>query len=255
MWGEEEHEGGEQAGMLRWLLTYADLITLLLAFFIILYTLNRTQQIKFAQISAALAQEFDSSSIVGQSPGPSIINGDSGTQTGGSAPAVPGLAQDTARLGRLASRIETAIGRAGLGSQVTVSSNPRGVEVIINARLLFRSGSARVNPEAVRLLEEVGGALKAVPNDIEVAGYTDSVPIRTGRYPSNWQLSAARAANVVYILAMVPGIEPARLSVAAFSKYHPVASNATPGGRQLNRRVTILVLRKDVGEVAIGTGP
>lgn len=253
MWDEEEGEGGSESGMLRWLLTYADLITLLLAFFIILYALNRTEQIKFAQLSAALAQKFDSSSIVGQSPGPSIINGDSGTHA--STPAVPGLSPDAVRLGRLESRIAAAIDRAGLASQVAVSSNPRGVEVSISARLLFASGSARLNPSAVRLLAEVGGALKAVPNDIEVAGYTDSVPIRTAKYPSNWQLSAARAANVVYVLASVPGIRPGRLSVAAFGKYHPIASNATPSGRQQNRRVNILVLRKNVGAVAIGNGP
>jgi chemotaxis protein MotB len=107
----------------------------------------------------------------------------------------------------------------------------------------------------VRLLNGLGGALATVPNDIEVVGYTDSTPIRTSLYPSNWQLSAMRAANVVYTLSQVPNIRPQRLSLAGFGKYHPVASNATAAGRAKNRRVNILVLRNDVAQVAIGNGP
>lgn len=247
MWDEPE-EGGE-GGMLRWLITYADLITLLLAFFIILYAISQTQQIKFAQISAALANQFDSNSIVGQSPGPSIINGLSGTRTALSSP------QEVQALGRLESVLTKAIASAGLASQVSVESNVRGVEVSIDAKLLFPSGSALLSSAATALLLHLGEALKAVPNDIEVAGYTDSTPIHTAAFPSNWQLSAMRSANVVYVLSEVPGIDPARLSIAAFGPYHPVASNATSVGRQANRRVNIIVLRKNVATVAIGNGP
>lgn len=248
MWEEEEAAG--EAGMLRWLITYADLITLLLAFFIILYAISRTEQIKFSQLSAALAQKFDSNSIVGQSPGPSIVTGQSGTHT----LALSNVTEQKS-LSHLEEALKRAIAQAGLAKKVTVATNLRGVEVSINAALLFGPGSALVNPSAVALLMKLGTALKAVPNDIEVSGYTDSTPIHSKLFPSNWQLSAMRAANVVYILAKVPGIDAARMSIAGFSRYHPVASNATSKGRKLNRRVNILVLRHTVAVVAIGNGP
>lgn len=249
---EEEHEeggGGEGGGMMRWLITYADLITLLLAFFIVLYAMNRTEQIKFSLVAQALAKEFDSNSIVGKGIGPSIITGNSGTQ------AQRASQQQLQALSQLETRLQAAINRAGLAKQVSVSSNVRGVEVSLDATTLFKSGSAALSPSAVSLLTSLGRALATVPNDIEVVGYTDSTPIHTALYPSNWQLSAMRAANVVYVLSQVPNITPDRLSLSGFGQYHPVAANITPVGRAKNRRVNILVLRSDVAQVAIGNGP
>ncbi|MCY0878369.1 MAG: OmpA family protein [Firmicutes bacterium] len=246
---ERESGGHEGGGMMRWLITYADLITLLLAFFIVLYAMNRTEQIKFTLVAQALAQEFDSQSIVGQGLGPSIITANSGTEVQGTS------VRELQSLSKLQSQLQTAIDQAGLGNQVSVTSNERGVEVSLNSTLLFAPGSANLSPAAVSLLERLGRVLATVPNDIEVVGYTDSTPIHTAEYPSNWQLSAMRAANVVYVLSRVPGIHPARLSLMGFGKYHPIASNATPQGRAKNRRVNILVLRSDVAEVAIGNGP
>lgn len=240
----DDEESGGEGGMMRWLITYADLITLLLAFFIVLYAMNRTQQVKFAMVAQALAQHFDANSIVGQAPGPSIITGNSGV-----------AAQQLQALNQLQDRLQQAIDRSGLASQVSVTSNQRGVEVSLNTTLLFAPGSAVLSPQAVALLRSLGRVLTGVPNDVEVAGYTDSTPIRTAQYPSNWQLSAMRAANVVYILSRVPGIVPSRLMVAGFGQYHPVASNQTAAGRQANRRVNILILRTAVAQVAIGSGP
>ncbi|AEJ40565.1 OmpA/MotB domain-containing protein [Sulfobacillus acidophilus TPY] len=248
---EDEAQHNENGGMMRWLITYADLITLLLAFFIVLYAMNRTEQIKFTLVAQALAQQFNSNSIVGQSPGPSIITGMSGTY----ALSAKQQQQELETLSQLESRLQSAINQAGLANQVAVTSNPRGVEVSLSASYLFAPGSATLSPAAVGLIQRLGGVLKSVPNDIEVAGYTDSTPIRTAEFPSNWQLSAMRAANVVYVLSRVPGIQPARLSLAGFGRYHPVATNATPAGRAQNRRVNIVVLNTLVGQVAIGNGP
>lgn len=252
---EEEHEeegGGEGGGMMRWLITYADLITLLLAFFIVLYAMNRTQQVKFSLVAQALAKEFDSNSIVGQGIGPSIITNQSGTHT---QTATAQQQQDLQALNRLQNKLQRAIDKAGLANQVTVTSNLRGVEVSLDATTLFAPGSAVLSPAAHRLLKSLGRVLTTVPNDIEVVGYTDSTPIHTNEYPSNWQLSAMRAANVVYNLAALPDMKPQRLSLAGFGQYHPVASNATSAGRAKNRRVNILVLRQTVAQVAIGNGP
>lgn len=251
---EEEHEeggGGEGGGMMRWLITYADLITLLLAFFIVLYAMNRTEQIKFSLVAQALAQNFDANSIVGSAPGPSIVTGNSGTHTTSAAQQQKQLES----LSRLETKLQQAIDKAGLGSQVTVTSNNRGVEVSLDATTLFKPGSAALSPAAVSLVGSLGRVLTTVSNDVEVVGYTDATPIHTSKYPSNWQLSAMRAANVVYQLSRVPHINPSRLSLAGFGQYHPVASNVTAAGRARNRRVNILVLRQDVAAVAIGTGP
>ncbi len=251
MIGDEEHEGmgSESGGMMRWLITYADLITLLLAFFIILYAINRTQQIKFSLVAQALANQFDSKSIVGQGLGPSVITQNSGIST------LAAQKQQLQSLSHLQNRIQSAIRSVGLTQEVSVHSNARGVEVSLSASTLFASGSARLSPGAVILLDRVGGALASVPNDVEVVGYTDSTPIRTALYPSNWQLSAMRAANVVYVLSRVPHINPQRLSLSGFGRYHPVATNRTAVGRSENRRVNILVLRNSVAQVAIGNGP
>lgn len=248
---DEEHEGtgGEGGGMMRWLITYADLITLLLAFFIVLYAMNRTQQIKFSLVAQALANQFDSKSIVGQGIGPSVITQNSGTNT------LRAQKQELQSLSHLQNRIQSAIRSVGLAQQVAVHSNARGVEVSLSASTLFASGSARLSPGAVTLLDRVGGALATVPNDVEVIGYTDSTHIHTALYPSNWQLSAMRAANVVYVLSRVPHINPGRLSLSGFGRYHPVATNRTAAGRAKNRRVNILVLRNNVAQVAIGNGP
>jgi chemotaxis protein MotB len=246
--GEDEGEHGpETGGLLRWLITYADLITLLLAFFIILYALNRTQEVKFTLIAQALSKEFNSTSIVGQSPGPSIVEGISGTRAHG-----PNT--ELQQLSRLQSALQQAIDQAGLGHQVSITSSPVGVAISVQAHLLFPTGRAELNPDAITLLHQLGQVLTRVPNAIEVAGYTDSTPIHTPKYPSNWQLSAMRAANVAYTLASVPGMDPKRLFVTAWSKYHPVATNATPEGRQQNRRVNIIILRSTVAEVVQQSG-
>ena len=234
---DSNDQASDHAGMMRWLMTYADLITLLLAFFIILYAMSRTQAVQFAQTAHALAQQFDSSSL--RSTESQLEHG-------------PG---SNASLDHLQQELQRRIDQAHLQSQVSVGTTVRGVEVSLNASLLFGSGSARLSSRAQVLLIQLGEILRTVPNAIEVTGYTDATPIRTARYPSNWQLSAARAANVVYMLAQVPRIHPARLSIAAFGHYHPIATNQTATGRQLNRRVNLLVLRTTVARVVIGHGP
>lgn len=242
---DEEESSNEGGGMLRWLITYADLITLLLAFFIILYAMDRTQQVRFSLLSQALARNFDSHSIVGQSPGPSIVTGASGVKT----PVVHQA--DLQRLSQLQRELQRAVDQQGLQHQVSIHSDVRGVVMRLDATMLFGSASAALRPQAQHLLQSVGKVLESVPNLVEVSGYTDSTPIRTAQYPSNWQLSAMRAANVVYVLSRVPKFSPGRLSVAAFGKYVEVASNATAVGRQKNRRVEILVLRQSLRPLAV----
>jgi len=250
---DEDGPANDASGMMRWLLTYADLITLLLAFFIVLYAISRTEQYRFSLIAKALAQEFSSQgSIVGTSPGPSFVTGQSGADTAAAGTGNVGVSAAEARqLNQLAGSLTQAVRQAGLSSSVSIRESPVGVVMSLKDSLLFPNASAQLAPAAVRLLQRVGLVLERVPNDVLVSGYTDNKPIRTAQYPSNWQLSAMRAANVVQVLATVPGAHAGRFLLAGFSKYHPVASNATAAGRAENRRVNIVVLRSIVARVVL----
>jgi chemotaxis protein MotB len=251
--GEEEASSGEGGGMMRWLITYADLITLLLAFFIVLYAISRTQQYRFSLIAKALAQEFSSKgAIVGTSPGPSFLAGQSGSNTASTGGANVGpSAAEVRQLNQLEQALQRAVNQAGLASRVSITETSVGVVVSVSDSLLFPNASAALSPTAVALLRRLGTVLETVPNEVVVTGYTDNVPIHTAQYPSNWQLSAMRAANVVQVLASVAGAHPGHFLLAGFSKYHPVASNATASGRAQNRRVNIVVLRNVVSQVVL----
>ncbi len=248
-----EEEAGVEGGMMRWLITYADLITLLLAFFIVLYAISRSQQYRFSLIAKALAQEFSSQgSIVGSSPGPSFIAGQSGASTPASGTGSVGVSAAEARqLNQVEQAVQHAVSQAGLASQVSVTENSVGVVMSFSDALLFPNASAALSPKALALLHRVGLALERVPNEVLVSGYTDSKPIRTAQYPSNWQLSATRAANVVQVLATVPGAHPSHFALAGLGRYHAVATNTTAAGRAQNRRVTIVVLRSVVAKVVL----
>jgi chemotaxis protein MotB len=222
------------------------MITLLLALFIVLYALASTQSAKFQALSLALAHEFNAASVIGTAPGPSIVPGSAGSVV---QPLQPHLSP---ALNTLAERLQQAVDRAGLQSEVTIHLNEAGVRVSLEANLLFPSALASLSPSAIHLLHQLGAILNTVPNVIEVIGDTDSTPIHTAQYPSNWQLGAARAANVTQVLGTV--VQPTRLVQVSFSKYEPIASNAFAAGRQANRRVDLLVLTHDLGDVLKDTG-
>lgn len=250
---EGDDRGGEGGGMMRWLITYADLITLLLAFFIVLYAISRTQQYRFSLIAKALAQEFSSQgSIVGSSPGPSFVSGQSGANTASQGVGNVGpSATEVRQLNQVEQAVQQAVNQAGLASQVSVTENSVGVVMNFSDALLFPNASAELSPQALALLQGVGLALERVPNQVMVSGYTDNKPIRTAQYPSNWQLSAMRAANVVQVLATVPGAHASHFLLAGFGRYRPVATNSTAAGRAQNRRVNIVVLRSVVSQVVL----
>ncbi|MDA8205281.1 MAG: OmpA family protein [Thermaerobacter sp.] len=244
---EHANKKSDNAGGLRWLLTYSDMITLLLALFIVLYALASTDNQKFQAMATALAKEFNAVSVVGTAPGPSMIAGQSGTQA--TAPVAPHLSPT---LSHLVQRLQQAVDAAHLQSEVTIRLNAAGVRVSLEANLLFPSALATLSPKAVTLLQKIGTILDTVPNAVEVIGDTDSTPIHTAQYPSNWQLGAARSANVTQLLAS--RMAPTRLIQVSFSKYEPIAGNYTSAGRQANRRVDLLVLTRALGAVLKDTG-
>ena len=246
---EEEHEHDDTE---RWLLTYADMITLLLALFIVMFAMSSVNATKFQSLQQSLQDAFSGK----------ILGGEAIKQTGGSVQAEqakPEVSQTTlqpmagsgpaARLEqtdfrKLKAQIDKLIGEQGLTQKVETAIEKRGLAVrVLTDGLLFDSGSAVVKSGAVRTLERIGRIIAAERrHPVQVEGHTDDRPINTAQYPSNWQLSGARAAAVVQQLNGA-GVSGKRMSLAGHAAQHPVAGNATPAGRAQNRRVEIILTR------------
>ncbi len=259
-------EGGE-----RWLITYADMITLLLVMFIILYATANTDLAKFKALAESMAQGFGATSTSGATSGASTgtEQGTSpifDTSGGGDKPVelfpekqtpieifdfaqmLEGTGEGSGLKEQLQDLVEQAAMQAagelqGLGAKIEVTYNERGIMIsIFPDQILFDSGSARLKPGFKAILNELAPSLARLPNNIEVDGHTDIVPISTAAFPSNWELSAARAGAVIRYLEGV-GLPAARLSAAGYAETRPIDSNATREGRARNRRVELIVLR------------
>lgn len=229
----------------RWLVSYADFITLLFAFFVVMYAISSVNDGKYRVLSDTLVQAFKTPAKSRQQvPGETPVRVKN--KIGGSRPiqiepvAKPANPPET-RLNQLANRIRQNFQSLIDKKLIKVSSNKLWVEVEINTSILFTSGSADLDPEAYKPLKKLGNMLTSLPNYIDVEGYTDNKPINNSVYPSNWELSAARAASVVRLF-INEGVTPSHLSIVGYGKYRPIASNDTIEGRRQNRRVTVVIL-------------
>jgi len=230
---EEKGHGGSE----RWLVTYSDLITLLLVFFIILYAMSALDAKKYSQLSASLNQSIAGEAtgqIVGESPGPAIIQGLSATQ------------REQRNMEKSERQIEKYIKEQQLEGKIQVSINERGLVISLKEVLLFNSGSAELKPEATQAIEVVGRSIASMPNSFRVEGHTDNMPIHTVVFPSNWDLSSKRAINVLEVLVDDAGITPEKLSAIGYGEYQPLVSNNSDLNRALNRRVDIVVLKQEL---------
>ncbi|MGO2202833.1 flagellar motor protein MotD [Pseudomonas helleri] len=238
----EEHVNHE-----RWLVSYADFITLLFAFFVVMYSISSINEGKYKVISQALVGVFNDTERsvkpipVGEErplttkPAEPLIKDSENTDAG------LGQAQDDP-LKTIANDITQAFGDLIASHQLTVRGNELWVEIELNSSLLFGSGDAMPNDLAFSIIDKVAAILKPFDNPIHVEGFTDNLPIRTAQYPTNWELSSARSASIVRMLAM-QGVDPGRMASVGYAEFQPVANNATPEGRALNRRVVLVVSR------------
>jgi chemotaxis protein MotB len=245
---EPEHDDSE-----RWLLTYADMITLLLALFIVMFAMSSVNQTKMQAVQESLQDAFSGKILGGQS-----IN-----QTGGSVQATepkPEVTQTalqpmSAAAGRAAqaeqtdfrelkARIDRMVREQGLTSKVETAIERRGLAVrVLTDGLLFESGSADVKPGASPLLEKIGAILATgAAHPVRVEGHTDNIPI-AGRYPSNWELASSRAAGVVRVLLGTP-LKSSPFEAVGRASLDPIAANASDAGRAKNRRVEIILPRQ-----------
>ena len=220
---EEKHENQE-----RWLLTYADLITLLMIFFVVLYALSKVDADKFAALSNVLAMQFGG--------GRRLVGGDEG---GGKPTAVP--SPSTTDLQGLLVEANAYLEQQQLTGSSQVAQKEGNVVISLAELTLFDAGRAELKPGSLEKLKDLADVLNSGPYRIRVEGHTDNQPIRTGPFASNWQLSAVRAANIVQYLVREAKIPENRISAAGMAASRPVSDNATPQGRARNRRVTIVL--------------
>lgn len=227
----------------RWLLTYADLITLLLIFFVVMYSVTSLNISKFHALAATLHTALGSG-------GPLVnTNNNTGSQgllqkvslTTSQKKAIKRDIQEQKMFSHLYAQLETYVHSHNLQASVAAYNLPQGIRVTIQTHVLFASGSDILRAGAQSILLGLLPFLQRIPNLTEVQGYTDSVPIHTSVFPSNWFLSVGRAAMVTQFLVQ-HGLNPHRVAALGFSKYHPVVSNATSSGRRENRRVDLLIL-------------
>jgi chemotaxis protein MotB len=225
------HDGGE-----AWVIPYADLITLLLGFFILLWATADQNSTKMEALARGLADAFNVGVREGAAAG-GVLDGGTGLVPG--SIDVPSIQFDFESIRRL---IEERTREAGMVGQIHVSQDDDRIVIRLADNLVFPSASADVRPEALPLLAIVAEAVNANRQEIRVEGHTDNIPLSTDRYASNWELSSARATAVLRLMADEFGVDPARMHAAGYGEFHPVANNLTPEGRALNRRADVVLL-------------
>ncbi|HEY9899733.1 MAG TPA: flagellar motor protein MotB [Pantanalinema sp.] len=240
------HGGGGHGGgsSERWLLTYADLITLLLVFFVVLYALSQVDVAKYEKLKESLNKSMGANSTVIDLKGAghrenTLLDGGKGVLPHEQLIVPP----EQLELERLSTEVEQMAEEAGLADELEATVTSEGLVVSISNAGFFMPGDAGLRPKAVPTLDRIARMLRTFDHTMRIEGHTDNTPISTARYPSNWELSASRATNLVRFLIERHSYEPRRLSAAGYGEYYPKVPNDTEAHRAQNRRVDIVVLR------------
>ena len=252
----QRHE--DHANHEAWAIPYGDLVTLLLAFFVVMYAVSSVNEGKYRVLSDSLFAAFNGGPRslepvqIGQKErgAGTDVNVIAVQQVLDPAPIAVQPPRSDARstqeeqLAALAREVETAMSELIADDLLTVRRTGNSVEVEIRTDILFSSGEAILSPAAGDILRQLANTLQTFPNAIRVEGHTDNRPINTRAYPSNWELSSARAASVVHLFTET-GVDPTRLAVIGLGEYRPAQSNDTPEGRNANRRVLLVILGRE----------
>jgi len=222
-----------------WLLPYSDLLTLLLALFIVMFSISNLDKEKFKKISEQFSVIFSGGSGVLNEGGAAAISLKS---SGAGGLSLQNIEEN--QMMKIKDSIEREIRDNGYQDKIKVNLNNEGLEISIQELVLFNSGEAEVLNSVTPMLLHVAKILNALDNHIKVTGHTDNVPIRNGKFRSNWDLSAMRAINVMTFLVEQGGLQPERFSIQGYSQYAPKYDNTTAAGRAKNRRVEIFLVRK-----------
>jgi len=205
-----------------WIMTFGDTMSLLLTFFVMLFAATALNETKVEQGLGSLKGSLGG--IVEGIKKESIVP------------------QEKGEMERMAEEIEEYITSQGLGEEVKINLSPEGTVISLTSPILFDLGKADLKKEALPVLDKVAVLIRNMPNEVNVEGHTDNLPIHTRRFPSNWELSAARAISVANYL-IKKGVSPERIGTIGYADSHPLFPNDTPEHRALNRRVEILILR------------
>ena len=238
----------------RWLISYADYVTLLFAFFVALYGISRVDITKLGQAAESLQSAFNILPITDTPRPRAHISDFNPSQLPLVNPAKPSrlpyvTQAEVERLDNLKQMIvKVAQATKELRKDFHIALGTRGLEIHLGNKILFPSGQAIIRPEAFPFLDKLAQSFFLVPNLIRVEGHTDNIPINTPQFPSNWELSTARAASIVRYFIDQHNFSPLRLSAAGYGEYRPIASNDTHEGRGSNRRVNIVILYMHTGD-------
>lgn len=240
---ENPHENHE-----RWLVSYADFITLLFAFFVVMFASSQTDKAKAQQMSEAVREAFENghfSSKVAVLLGGTIDDrgkGNAQMRGPGGAQRIPDTKLHMAELAPSLAILNQQLEKEIREGKILVSLEPRGLVVSLKEAAFFPSGEDEVMAGAHRSLASIASVVRALPNPVRLEGHTDSVPIHTSRFHSNWELSSARAIAILELFSADYGIPENRMAITGYADTYPVAENGTEEGRAKNRRVDILIM-------------
>ncbi len=241
----------EQASRDRWLVSYADFITLLFAFFVVLFASAYRDKQAIIRVSNAVHDGFQA---LGVMPGGSAKNaiaysgrpveapeapppGVKSKDTNGSQPAL-----SSAGLLQLRKQLQQAMGDELKNHEIEMRFTPEGFVISLKELGFFNSGQAELLPGAAEKIKRIAGILSQHGLELRVEGHSDNQPIHNAQFRSNWELSTARAMSVLLLLANDAGYDPKKISIAGYGQYRPIADDSTPEGRRMNRRVDLVVL-------------
>lgn len=220
-------------GGASWMTTFADLMSLLLTFFILLYSMSNVDSDKFDDVSQSLQGALGGTGIFENGGKVIVSQNKDGSLEVEEAPA---------EIDEMQKKLTDYVEENGLGEEVEINMDEKGIYFDIKEAILFDSGSAEIKPGGMEVLKKLTGLVKGIDNDIVIEGHTDNVPIHNSKYSSNWDLSTARAVSVVKYFTEVEKITPGRMSAVGYGEYKPMLENTTPENRTANRRVNLLII-------------
>ena len=239
---EEEHENEE-----RWLVSYADFITLLMVFFVVMYSLSRADVAKFQQVSESLRIAFGnpkSSPVQFQNIGERARKKAQESVENAKDKAAQDNTRRKTRIQEVEEKLKEMVkANEDLDKLITIQGNAAGTELTVRLAdsLLFQAGRAELTAESLDLIGRIAGILTSLGAPVNISGHTDSIPISNGEFSSNWELSTARSTSVIKHLVDNLGIPPGILSASGYAEHHPIAPNDTPENRAKNRRVEFVI--------------
>ncbi len=235
---EEEHENHE-----RWLVSYADFITLLFAFFTTLYAISQVDAKKLGNFVESLQVALNQKVKIIERPSqPAVFD----RKTALIAPiAIKRAGMEKLSLEKLKEKLDRKLSGKKMGKSVKTFIDRRGIVITITDTILFDSGSDVLRKSAIPVMDEIAPELKGIPNQVRVEGHTDDTPINNARFHSNWELSTARATSIIRDFIEHYGFSPLKLSAAGYGEYRPVKPNDTPADKAANRRVDIVILNSE----------